>query len=129
MLREKVKNPYFWTFFSNGYFLIRSHSLSIVLVSHDLAVVAQICHRVVVMRHGEIVEWGNTREVIHEPQHAYTRRLIESQPGRLAVVKPAVERAEIGAGAAQAPPLLEIDRLCVEFVLPGAGLPERVTNE
>jgi peptide/nickel transport system ATP-binding protein len=103
--------------------LNRSHSLSIVLVSHDLAVVAQICHRVVVMRHGEIVEWGNTREVIHEPQHAYTRKLIESQPGRLAVVKPAVERAEIGAGAAQAPPLLEIDRLCVEFVLPGAGLP------
>jgi ABC-type dipeptide/oligopeptide/nickel transport system ATPase component len=50
--------------------------LALVLVSHDLAVVAQLCDEVLVMRQGEVVEQGPTREVLHHPTHEYTRLLI-----------------------------------------------------
>ncbi|MER7941841.1 ABC transporter ATP-binding protein [Streptomyces sp. NPDC094458] len=50
--------------------------LALVVVSHDLAVVAQLCDEVLVMRQGEVVEQGPTHSVLHEPQHAYTRLLM-----------------------------------------------------
>ncbi|WP_330281508.1 ABC transporter ATP-binding protein [Streptomyces sp. NBC_00588] len=50
--------------------------LALVVVSHDLAVVAQLCDEVLVMRQGEVVEHGPTREVLHHPRHDYTRLLI-----------------------------------------------------
>ncbi|MFE2517155.1 ABC transporter ATP-binding protein [Streptomyces mirabilis] len=50
--------------------------LALVLVSHDLAVVAQLCDEVLVMRQGDVVEQGPTREVLHHPRHEYTRLLI-----------------------------------------------------
>jgi peptide/nickel transport system ATP-binding protein len=49
-----------------------------VLVTHDLAVVGQMCDRVLVMHHGRIVESGPTAQVLHDPQHAYTRQLLEA---------------------------------------------------
>ncbi|WP_442806001.1 ABC transporter ATP-binding protein [Streptomyces sp. NBC_01257] len=51
--------------------------LALVVVSHDLAVVAQLCDEVLVMRQGVVVERGPTRSVLHDPQHAYTRLLID----------------------------------------------------
>ncbi|WP_368499395.1 ABC transporter ATP-binding protein [Herbiconiux sp. A18JL235] len=57
--------------------LRRERSLTLVLVSHDLAVVAQVCEHVVVMRDGAIVEAGPTDEVLRRPAHDYTRSLIE----------------------------------------------------
>ncbi|MGW7610194.1 ABC transporter ATP-binding protein [Streptomyces sp. NPDC054766] len=50
--------------------------LALVVVSHDLAVVAQLCDEVLVMRRGEVVEQGPTRDVLHHPRHEYTRLLI-----------------------------------------------------
>jgi ABC-type dipeptide/oligopeptide/nickel transport system ATPase component len=50
--------------------------LALLVVSHDLAVVAQLCDEVLVMREGVVVEQGPTAEVLHNPQHAYTRMLI-----------------------------------------------------
>ncbi|MPS68880.1 MAG: ABC transporter ATP-binding protein [Novosphingobium sp.] len=58
--------------------LRREQDLTLVMVSHDLAVVAQTCDQVIVMREGEIVEAGATREVLDRPRHAYTRSLIET---------------------------------------------------
>lgn len=50
--------------------------LALVVVSHDLAVVAQLCDEVLVMKQGDVVEHGPTRAVLHDPQHEYTQLLI-----------------------------------------------------
>ncbi|WP_374615852.1 ABC transporter ATP-binding protein [Frankia sp. AgKG'84/4] len=50
--------------------------LALVVVSHDLAVVAQVCDEVLVLRDGEVVESGPTERVLHEPSHPYTRMLV-----------------------------------------------------
>ncbi|MDX6356784.1 MAG: peptide/nickel transport system ATP-binding protein [Streptomyces sp.] len=56
--------------------LRESTGLSLVVVSHDLAVVARICDEVLVMRDGEVVEQGPVEQVLHEPRHEYTRLLV-----------------------------------------------------
>ena len=60
--------------------LRESHNLSMLFISHDLAVVAQVADRVAVMQQGHIVEQAPTREIFHAPQHPYTRRLLASAP-------------------------------------------------
>jgi len=57
-------------------------NLSILFITHDLRVAAQICDRVIVMQKGLVVEEGATRDVFLSPQHAYTQRLLASAPGR-----------------------------------------------
>jgi peptide/nickel transport system ATP-binding protein len=56
--------------------LRRTHRLSLLLVTHDLAVVAETCDRVLVMYAGEIVESGPTEQVLGDPQHPYTQALM-----------------------------------------------------
>ncbi|WNJ90116.1 ABC transporter ATP-binding protein [Bosea sp. 685] len=56
--------------------------LSIVFITHDLRVAAQVCDLVAVMKSGEVVEAGLIGEVFGNPQHAYTRALLASIPGR-----------------------------------------------
>jgi peptide/nickel transport system ATP-binding protein len=55
--------------------------LSIVFITHDLRVAAQICDLVAVMKDGEVVEQGLADEVFGRPQHPYTRALLDSIPG------------------------------------------------
>ena len=55
--------------------------LSIVFITHDLRVAAQICDLVAVMKEGEIVEHGTVAEVFGNPQHPYTQALLASVPG------------------------------------------------
>lgn len=58
--------------------LVEQYRLTLVFVSHDLAVVRHLCDRVVVMRSGEIVEEGMTESVYADPQHPYTQKLVAS---------------------------------------------------
>ncbi|MFB0833981.1 dipeptide ABC transporter ATP-binding protein [Arthrobacter halodurans] len=58
--------------------LVEQYQLTLVFVSHDLAVVRHLCDRVVVMRSGEIVEEGDTESVYADPQHPYTQKLVAS---------------------------------------------------
>ena len=53
----------------------------VLFITHDFGVVADIAHRVVVMRQGRIVEQGPAADVLHRPQHPYTKMLIEAVPG------------------------------------------------
>ena len=59
------------------------HNLTMLFVSHDLAVVRQIADRVAVLYQGKIVEKGRTHEVFERPKEKYTQELIASIPGKL----------------------------------------------
>ncbi len=58
--------------------LHRSKNMSVIFVSHDLAVVRSICDRVMVMQNGKLVEEGTAEQIIHAPREEYTKLLISS---------------------------------------------------
>ena len=58
----------------------RRTGAAILLITHDLGVVARLCDRVVVMHAGQTVEWAKVRDLFHAPAHPYTRALIRSIP-------------------------------------------------
>jgi peptide/nickel transport system ATP-binding protein len=57
-----------------------SASMSLLFVSHDIAVVAALCKRIIILEKGRIVEAGETANVLKSPQHPYTQRLLASVP-------------------------------------------------
>ncbi|WP_371055118.1 dipeptide ABC transporter ATP-binding protein [Rhodosalinus sp. K401] len=57
---------------------------TVVVVSHNLGLIAELCDQVVVMYAGEVVETGDVRSIFHAPQHPYTRALLECDPARIA---------------------------------------------
>ncbi|MES2712235.1 MAG: phosphonate C-P lyase system protein PhnK [Pseudomonadota bacterium] len=58
--------------------LARDLGLAIILVTHDIAAARLLAHRIVVMRHGQVVEEGLTDRVLDDPQHPYTQLLVSS---------------------------------------------------
>lgn len=67
--------------------LNRSRGMSILFISHDLALLKQIASRIIVMKEGEIVEQGTAAEVLYNPSNDYTRSLVNAIP-RLQLPKP-----------------------------------------
>ena len=63
--------------------LQRDFACAILLISHHLGVIAELCDEVVVMYAGEVVESGSTRDVFLKPRHPYTRKLLECDPARI----------------------------------------------
>jgi peptide/nickel transport system ATP-binding protein len=61
--------------------LNRERNIAMLYVSHDLASVATICHRVAILHEGEVVECAPAAEVFRSPGHPYTRRLVGAIPG------------------------------------------------
>lgn len=83
---------------------------AIVIITHDMGVVADIATNVIVMKQGEIVERGEVREIFHNPQHEYTKKLLSSVPhlGRgEATGKPAVEY--------DTEPMLALENVTLEY--------------
>lgn len=62
--------------------LQEEHGTAVLLVTHDLGVVAQACQNVTVMRRGTIVEQSSVIDIFEKPSHPYTRALLESMPAR-----------------------------------------------
>ncbi|MFD2369743.1 ABC transporter ATP-binding protein [Brevibacillus sp. GCM10020057] len=58
----------------------RESDTAIMLITHDLGVVAEMCHRVVVMYAGNVIEEGDVRTILKNPQHPYTLGLLQSLP-------------------------------------------------
>ena len=85
----------------------RREGRAILLITHDMGVVAELADRVVVMRHGALVEEGTSREVLLAPTAGYTRQLLDAVPriGSRGVASP----------LAAAPAVLEIDDLVVTY--------------
>src|SRR5437763_7782827 len=68
--------------------------MALLLITHDLNLVRRFADRVAVMEKGVMVEQGTTREVIEQPRHPYTRKLVNSRPDR-AVLPPARDRKSV----------------------------------
>jgi peptide/nickel transport system ATP-binding protein len=83
--------------------VVRNLGTTAVYVSHDLAVVAQIADRIVVLRDGAIQETGTTDQILFKPDHAYSRQLVAAAAPRCSAVS--VVPAPHGTGEA---PLLEV---------------------
>lgn len=67
--------------------LVEDRGMTLLMVSHDLSVVRHICRKVAVMRHGQVVEAGETEQVYRNPTHDYTRRLLEAIPSLDQIIK------------------------------------------
>lgn len=71
--------------------LQQQNNMGVIFITHDLGVVADIADKIVVMRKGEIVEQGSTRDILFNPQHPYTKALLACRP----VGKPKGERLPV----------------------------------
>ncbi|WP_419898600.1 ABC transporter ATP-binding protein [Roseomonas sp. USHLN139] len=84
--------------------LKRRSGMALLLITHDLSIVRAHADKVVVMRHGRVVEQGPAAEVLHNPRHDYTKMLLATEP-----------RGQPAPVAAEAPVLLQAERVNVEF--------------
>ena len=79
--------------------------LGLVIITHDLGVVAEVADRVVVMNAGEIVEAGTPTEIYHNAKHPYTQKLIAAAPGR----------GEMNDPKPGAVPILRVEQACKTY--------------
>ncbi len=100
---------------------------SIILITHDLGVVAGMCDRVVVMKEGQIVETGTTTEIFANPKHPYTIRLLNALP-RLDQKKKPKPASLVPRDLEDDQPLLEVKSLRQHFNL-GKGNTLKAVND
>ncbi len=84
--------------------LTREHNTAVLMISHDLPMVARYTERMVVMQHGKVLETGATAAILERPQHPSTRKLLDAMPRRL----PA---RQVGKEA----PIVEVKNLVVDY--------------
>ncbi len=85
--------------------LTRANGTAVLMISHDLGMIARYSDRIVVMRQGELVEQGATEDLLAAPKHSYTRNLLAAMPHR----SPA--RSPTGGGA----PIVSVRDLIVDY--------------
>jgi oligopeptide/dipeptide ABC transporter ATP-binding protein len=88
--------------------LRREMNASILFISHNLGLIAELCDFVVVLYAGEVVEQGTVRDIFHRPQHPYTQALLECDPARIEEI-----RRELPTISGDVPNLLQIPVGCV----------------
>jgi len=104
--------------------LARDSGVATLLITHDLGLVSRYAERVVVLEKGKLVEMGVTRQVLTEPAHSYTRRLIDSRPAR------ALDKHQ---PAGDAPVILQIERACIHYEgranWLGRAVPQKIVHD
>lgn len=90
--------------------------MSLLFITHDFGVVAQMAHQVGVMQQGKLVEVGPTKQVLNNPQHPYTQKLLSSVPENLVRFRPVEPTLVAGQQSEQnTTPLIQIRDLNVWF--------------
>ncbi|WP_063568939.1 ABC transporter ATP-binding protein [Achromobacter ruhlandii] len=84
--------------------LTREHNTAVLMISHDLPMVARYTERMVVMQHGKVLETGTTAGILERPRHPYTRKLLDAMPRRLPA-RPPIQEA----------PIVEVRNLVVDY--------------
>ena len=87
--------------------LAREDGMGLMMITHDLAVVADMADRIVVMRHGEIVETGATQDLLHNMQHPYTKMLFAASSHQVNLPETAADQ-----------PLLQVQNVSRDYRLP-----------
>ncbi|MDF3415065.1 ABC transporter ATP-binding protein [Sulfitobacter sp. M57] len=87
--------------------LAREDEMGLLMITHDLAVVADMADRIIVMRHGQIVEQGATQTLLHDMQHPYTKMLFAASNHQVAL-----------PAAPPLRPLLEVKNIIRDYRLP-----------
>ena len=93
---------------------------SIVLISHDMGVIASMCDRVQVMRHGAFVETGSADDIFYHPKHPYTQMLLDAMPRIDRPERPG--RIPLKPLAPSSPVLLEVEDVKVHFPIWTGGI-------
>jgi oligopeptide/dipeptide ABC transporter ATP-binding protein len=88
--------------------LRREFKGSILFISHNLGLIAELCDHVVILYAGEVVEQGTVRDIFHRPRHPYTEALLVCDPARIDEV-----RRELPTIPGDVPNLLEWPAACV----------------
>ncbi len=91
--------------------LVSEYGMGLLMITHDLAVVADLADKIVVMRHGEVVEEGATESLLRNMQHPYTRMLFEASGHKVSLPDTISPR-----------PLLEVTQVVRDYRLPRKGL-------
>lgn len=99
---------------------LASEGVAVLLITHDMGVVADVADAVAVMRHGRIIERGNVRTIFASPSHDYTRQLLAAVPRLNSLRGGAGDAASEGDGVASrvgdsAQPLVHIENLDVVY--------------
>jgi oligopeptide/dipeptide ABC transporter ATP-binding protein len=92
--------------------LQRELGTAVILITHDMGVVAGMCDRIQVMRYGEFVEAGDARSIFYSPQHEYTKMLIAAMPR---IDNPNKHGLALNPISGDGKPLLEVDDIKVHF--------------
>jgi len=87
--------------------LVADSDMGLLMITHDLAVVSDLADRIVVMRQGEVVEQGETRQLFAQMRHPYTRALFEASGHRVSLPEPPAPQ-----------PLLEVKHAVRDYRLP-----------
>jgi peptide/nickel transport system ATP-binding protein len=96
---------------------------AIVMISHDMGVIAGMADRVQVMRHGEIVEGGSADEIFYQPKHDYTKALLDAMPRIDKPTRPGHEVLQPLSTIGAENKLLDVEDLKVYFPIKTAGFP------
>ncbi|PZU39610.1 MAG: ABC transporter ATP-binding protein [Microbacterium sp.] len=104
--------------------LTREKGTSVLLITHDLGLAAERADTIVVMNQGEIVESGPSREILENPRHPYTRRLVSAAPSLASQriqARAETRGAQDGADAASAAPAVVVTDLVKEYKIRRGG--------